>query len=109
MAIGHGPCSATPLQPPPRYLLALALLRALPESAAGFATLAIYEQNIARSRIKRPIKIESSDRVKIDSAGPILAPSYIPRMQLKAKVNLLTIFFFFFFKEARNLWNQDRK
>lgn len=86
VAIGHGPCSATPLQPPPRYLLALALLRALPKSAAGFATLAIYEENIARSRIKRPIKIESSDRVKIDSAGSILAPSFIPRMQLSRKL-----------------------
>jgi len=32
-------CPATPLQPPPRYLLAFALLRALP----GFAMLAVYE------------------------------------------------------------------
>lgn len=86
------PGSATPLQPPPRYLLALAFItEPQPESAAGFATLAIYEENIARSRIKRPIKIEGSDRVKIDSAGSIPAPPFHPADEQHERVARLQI------------------
>jgi len=47
------PCSATPLQPPPRYLLAFALLQALPE----FAMLAVYEGNIAGWRSNGRLKV----------------------------------------------------